>query len=132
MGLDMNAYCIANEAFASDVEFIQGAGRKFCHEELMYWRKNNALHGWMEKLYIAKGGKEEFNCVPVRLTKEDILQLIADIKQGKLKPTSGFFFGSLEYNEQQVDEDLLFCEKALKFYEDEGNKGFSLYYSSWW
>ena len=41
-------------------------------EEIAYWRKHNALHGWMESLYRKKGGTEEFNCIPVELNKTDL------------------------------------------------------------
>lgn len=88
----------------------------------------------MRKLYVSKGGKEEFNCVPVRLTVEDIEQLQKDIETDKLVPTAGFFFGRLVYDEDDKTQDMDFCFKALKMLQeiDLDAKDEVLYYFSWW
>ena len=93
------------------------------------WRKHNALHGWMESLYVANGGNGQFNCVDLELTRVDIDQLEKDILAHNLPGTTGFFFG-LDSREQdwRADDDLLAIRKAkssLAF----GNK---VYYNSWW
>jgi len=44
-------------------------------DEIAYWRKHPNLQGWMEQLWREKGGKGEFNCVDVELTREDLKQL---------------------------------------------------------
>ena len=68
--------------------------------ELHYWRKHPNLHGWMQKLYYEKGGKDEiFNCVPVALTGQDLDRLEADVKDGELPLTAGFFFGESDGSE---------------------------------
>lgn len=59
--------------------------------EIMYFRKFNALQGWMEDLYRSKGGTEEFNCVAVELTGEDLNRLYDDLNNNRLEPRSGFF-----------------------------------------
>ena len=80
MGLDANLYrapkkyedvpfIIPNDSF-SDSEF----------EEFHYWRKFWPLQYWMERLYQKKGGTEEFNCVYLQLTKDDLNQLKKDCK----------------------------------------------------
>ena len=99
-------------------------------EEFMYWRKHNALHSWMENLYRAKGGTaESFNCIPLRLTEEDLLQLIADAKAHKLQSATGFFWGiHYDYNDEIANEDIEFAHKALA----EIDKGYAVYYDSWW
>ena len=66
-------------------------------EELAYWRKHPHLQGFMENLYVEKGGTEEFNCVDVELTLEDIDALEASVKGDELPETGGFFFGDVKH-----------------------------------
>lgn len=94
--------------------------------ELHYWRKHPDLHGWMQALYSEKGGVEEFNCVPVVLTLDDLDQLEADIKARRLPATSGFFFG--ESDGTEFSDDLLFIAKARQAIAE----GKTVYYTSWW
>jgi hypothetical protein len=96
--------------------------------EFQYWRKFNHLHGWMEALYRAKGGKaESFNCVNLRLTPLDIAKLRGDAKG--LTPTQGFFFGSYEdLTPEDVSEVIAFCDKCDAAFKD----GFAIFYDSWW
>lgn len=132
MGLDMYAYSVpANEPVRvpstdPDYEFERNPES----EEIMYWRKNNALHGWMARLAQYREGTEpeDFNCEYLRLTEQDLKNLAADIKAGNLKPTEGFFFGSLVYSEEAKKEDLEFVETALGLIES----GKDIYYWSWW
>ena len=118
MGLDMNAYAVP-------------AGTPYDPEsarEIQYWRKNNALHGWMKRLYESQGGTESFNCIPLQLTAENLKQLRKDIKADKLTPTEGFFFGAQSYDANEKKEDLAFVKLAL-MHIDHGN---DIYYNSWW
>lgn len=132
MGLDMYAFSVpANEPIRvastdPDYEFERNPNS----QETMYWRKNNALHGWMEilaeeQLGISAG---EFNCEYLKLEAEDLLRLIADIEGDKLKPTQGFFFGAQSYSEEEKAEDIGWAREALKLIEG----GLDIYYSSWW
>jgi hypothetical protein len=117
MGLDMYAY-IRNDEEDKPTE-------------IAYWRKHNRLHGWMENLYHEKGGTEEFNCVPVLLTVEDLDRLEKIIECKALPETNGFFFGGdsyEEYEEWYKEDDLKFIKVARQSIED-GNK---VYYDSWW
>jgi len=125
MGLDMYAFSVPASAVKDDFE----VNTEF-KKELQYWRKHNALHSWMENLYQAKGGTaESFNCIPVRLTQEDLLELIEDAKAHKLESASGFFWGgSYDYNDEIANEDIEFAHKALA----EIDKGNAVYYDSWW
>lgn len=131
MGLDMYAYRVHPLAVIDDFSFNrfnEDADFKL-HGEFKYWRKNNALHAWMENLYYEKGGtKESFNCVPLRLTKEDIHRLEDDIRGWRLEPKSGFFWGELYYDEEMRNDDLDFVADALKTIE----AGNAVYYDSWW
>lgn len=130
MGLDMFAFSVpANESIRvastdPDYEFERNPNA----QETMYWRKNNALHGWMERLYEGKGGTDMFNCEYLHLTADDLRQLIADIEGDKLKPTQGFFFGAQSYSEEEKAEDIGWAKEALRLIED----GLDIYYFSWW
>jgi hypothetical protein len=125
MGLDMFAYRTPVK-ISKSVDFqdeIQGE----VTTEIKYWRKHPNLHGWMEKLYYAKGGKRDnFNCAPVELIREDLDELARAIIDGELPETRGFFFG--ESDGSEYNEDLEFVKEAIQAIED----GDKVYYDSWW
>lgn len=132
MGLDQYAYKVEKglipEGVEIDFEIPESEER---NDEDWYWRKNNYLHGWMDALYRAKGGKESFNCVNLKLNKEDLLSLKDAIKNKTLSETAGFFFGGdYDYYGEYggVKNDLKFVREALEAIED----GMDVYYSSWW
>lgn len=73
--------------------------------EVAYWRKANAIHGWI----IRNSGAVD-DCTPIHVSKMDIIQLRDDcqkvLDEGTeeavmeyLPPTSGFFFGGTEVDE---------------------------------
>ena len=121
MGLDQIAL-ITTQSIDKEVDFKvpEDAG------ELHYWRKHPALHGWMQNLYYAKGGKQEFNCVPVKLDATDIDALEAAIRGNELPETVGFFFGTS--SGEELEDDLQFTEKARQAIAD----GYTVLYDSWW
>jgi hypothetical protein len=102
--------------------------------EIAYWRKHPNLQGWMEYLWrskmeeqgATKDGWDDFNCVPVQVTYEDLLSLREDVLDDNLPDTDGFFFGQ-SYPEDK-DDDLAFIEKALEAI----GQDMQIYYSSWW
>lgn len=138
MGLDQYAY-VANKAKQRE-EFYDGAvwdpvagvfvnDKTSEPQEIAYWRKHPNLHGWMQKLYEAKGGSGDFNGDELELTWEDIDMLEHDIKNGHLAHlnTEGFFFGKpadSHYHEQ----DLKFCNDA----KAECFLGRKVFYNSSW
>jgi len=124
MGLDQYAFAIDKEDAIDEFSFT----RKEEVKSFQYWRKNNALHKWMADLYISKGGTEEFNCVPVILTVDDLLELQKCIIEDKLTPASGFFWGTLDYTEEDKKDDLEFVANALLYI----SQGKVVYYNSWW
>jgi hypothetical protein len=97
--------------------------------EICYWRKHNALHGWMENLYESKGGDGEFNCVNLNLTSEDLKELEEDVVDKDLPETKGFFFGedTRECDHQKL-QTLKFLSKAKKAL----NQGHEVEYSAWY
>jgi hypothetical protein len=83
----------------------------------------------MERLYRAKGGtKESFNCVPVRLSMDDLNLLESDILNNRLPETQGFFFGTNPPDEYSREQDMAFISKAKISIAN----GAAVYYDSWW
>jgi hypothetical protein len=134
MGLDMYAYRTKVQLskpvdFADELNAAHEAEGESQMQELAYWRKHPNLHGWMEELYRRKGGTaEDFNCVPVELTLDDLFILEADIKYGKLPDTNGFFFGQSDGSEEEKHADLEFVQNARRAIEE----GDRVFYDSWW
>lgn len=114
MGLDMYAY----------IGDINSDNR----QEIAYWRKFNHLHGWMENLYRERGGTGEFNCVPVKLTNDDLDKLSYDIKHKNLIPREGFFFGEQKLYPEDIKRTKVFIKRARQAL-DEGKE---VHYDSWW
>ena len=114
----------------------------YIEEEVGYWRKANAIHKW----FVDNVQNEVDDCKEYYVSIEDIknlLNLCEEVekdhnKSDELLPTkSGFFFGSLEYDEYYF-EDIKYTINMLKEIikeEEELNKQgiFSEFYyrSSW-
>ena len=111
--------------------------------EFFYWRKHNALHGWMENLHNSRstGGEDrrtpqgyemssdDFNGVAVRLEEKDLDKLEQDVMTFNLPQTAGFFFGADSVgDEDQKEQTLEFIKKARKALAE----GFEVEYNSWW
>ena len=122
MGLDMYAYSRCTQPFEpTDFRWQE------TDEEFHYWRKHPDLHGWMEELYYAKGGRAlEFNTVSVQLDAADLDRLELAIRGERLPETEGFFFG--ESDGSEVIDDLAFVQQARQRLA----QGLTVYYYSWW
>lgn len=133
MGLDMFAYRTSVN-FSKPVDFqdeikMLSETSEDAYTEIAYWRKHPNLHGWMEDLYYKKGGiKESFNCVPVELDIEDLVNLEIAIKEKMLPHTSGFFFGESDADDESVNADLKFVKDA----KEAIFSGDRVFYDSWW
>jgi hypothetical protein len=116
MGLDMMAYSRAKATSKNT-------------RELSAWRKHPNLHGFMEKLWRAKTGntEEQFNCVELELTLEDLELLENAVLMRDLPETHGFFFGG-PADEYYKDQDLAFIAEA----RGDIAGGRKVYYNSWW
>ena len=141
MGLDMYVYAVDGRTVTAEeqvdvrvyhAEYItcdrwtknEDAG--LIGEELFYWRKHPNLHGWMEELYRAKGGRDSsFNGSTVRLDAEDIRALTAAVRHHELPETTGFFFGQ---SGDDISGDLEFIKKAKAALAE----GKVLFYDSSW
>jgi hypothetical protein len=135
MGLDQYAYVAArsnerSEFYESEGEFINGewvVPGKAKPREIAYWRKHPNLHGWMQKLWEAKGGNGDFNGDELELTWEDIDNLEKAVKKRKLPTTGGFFFGNPS-DDYYYDHDLEFIKNARA----ELFLGLKVFYNSSW
>jgi hypothetical protein len=138
MGLDMYAYVgrkgQMTEFYDQDIKYNAESGEWDVPEggipkprELAYWRKHPNLHGWMRKLWEAKGNTGEFNGDELELTRDDIDMLEEDIKAGNLPGTSGFFFGD-PADDYYREQDLDFIRKARA----ELFCGLQVFYNSSW
>lgn len=105
-------------------------------QEIGYWRKFNALHNWfVENVQDGRDECQEAYVSPSKL--EELLNILNEVKDGDiikaeelLPTTSGFFFGSTEYDEwyfENVNESIPIIEKALSYKEDS-----DIYYQSSW
>ena len=97
------------------------------------WRKHPNLQGWMERLFEYKaqslgyeGGANGFNCQPIRLNWQDLLDLESAVLENELPETSGFFFG--ESSPEDKADDLAF----IKIAKEAMNQDMEIYYDSWW
>ena len=131
LGLDMSVYAVSanivrEEDKDKEVDFAPYYEEG--HTEIWYWRKHPNLHGWMENMYQRKGGTEEFNGVPVKLTECDLMRLEKEIKERTLPNTSGFFFGESSDDDDAVEQDLRFVAEARM----QLSLGNMVYYNSSW
>jgi len=95
-------------------------------EEIWYGRKENEIHGWMQRHSGVSAG--DFNRVAFPLTAEILDSFEAALKDGMLVSTTGFFFGGPNAAGlvTEAAKDLLAAaRKALA-------EGQEPYYYSWW
>jgi hypothetical protein len=124
MGLDMYAFTVDAKDVGDAVTDVALGDNAV---ELFYWRKFNALHGWMEQLYRSKKGlRVDFNCTTVRLTNEDLDRL--EREANNLQPVAGFFFGEQTIYPEQLESIADFIAKAREALAG----GKAVYYDSWW
>lgn len=110
--------------------------RKNHVDEVMYWRKENAIHAWFVK--NVQDGKDE--CQESSVSVESLTKLANLCEQAvkeknpDLLPTQGgFFFGSTDYDEYYYQS----LEETSKVIREELNSNSSLgrteyiYQSSW-
>lgn len=133
MGLDMYAFTVSAADAGDNVvdlkRYDDNDNELFPKEEIYYWRKFNALHGWMRDLYFAKGGTyQAFNCNTVRLTATDLTKLVQDVSAGMLKPCEGSFFGPQTIYPEDLESVGKFVGKALAAIAE----GKAVYYDSWY
>lgn len=106
-------------------------------EEIAYWRKANAIHLWMCN-WLNNGN--EINCEPheigiteLRILRDTCERVIQDISLADelLPTTSGFFFGSTEYDEWYI-QDLQETVVAINRVEKRLSPTDVIIYDAWW
>ena len=126
MGLDMYAFIVDADKVGDKVTDVALGDDA---TEICYWRKFNALHGWMESLYRLKyGTKQSFNCTTLRLDARDLDCLEMDTGNNKLVPINGFFFGAQEIYPEDLESVATFVKVARQAIAD----GKAVFYDSWW
>ena len=123
MGLDQYATARRGEAKTDDEGYTYYEDSM----ELACWRKHPNLQGWMEDLYHEKGGEQEFNCVDLQLTLEDLNALEESLDEEALPETAGFFFGG-NADDHYAEADREFIVQARAAIK----QGYTVIYSSWW
>lgn len=115
MGLD--CYVLVKKPTATDANNS---------EEVWYGRKENAIHGWMQR----KSGipADDFNCVSFPLDYAVIDEFENDSLSGKLTSTSGYFFGG----EQEAEAIRQVAHELITNVRESLNRGDKPYYTSWW
>jgi hypothetical protein len=81
--------------------------------EIGYWRKHPNLHGYIVKEFA--GGVDE--CQRIDLSREQLVQLLKAVKEDKLPPTEGFFFGESDGSEKEGDIQVI--EQAIAWLDGE-------------
>ena len=144
MGLDQYAYAIMPHKDNTDFDWVWGGDTVADNVPepvvtIAQWRKHPNLHGWMEQLFVQKadeqgyaghaGGFGEarvFNCQPIRLTWQDLVDLENAVLGDELPETAGFFFG--ESLPEDREDDLAFIKAAREAIKQD----MEVYYDSWW
>ena len=143
MGLDMY---LDKKKFLRDEDreniFITGIGGvnskkvKYITEEVMYWRKANAIHQW----FVDNVQDGDDNCKEYWVSEEKLEELLGIIEKildnrelaEELLPTQGgFFFGGTEYDDYYFDK-LKETKAKLKGVLDNWNDEWDYYYHSSW
>ena len=122
MGLDQYFYKTAQdydqEVEMNDLDMDRA-------EELYYFRKHNALQGFMNNLYTSKGGVDkDFNCCPVNLNMNDLNSLEESVLSKTLPVTKGFFFGSDTAQDDFYQEETMSALNRAKLALSRGYKVF--------
>jgi len=92
-------------------------------EEVLYWRKFNALQGWFEDNY------NQENCGDTDLTEDVIEALLKTIEDKELEPTVGFFYGS---QEPATDEEYAELKEQFENILKQVKEGYKFYYTCWY
>lgn len=106
-------------------------------EEIGYWSKANAIHGWF--VTFVQDGEDDQRLAPVslddlRALRDTITTVLADPDQAPvLLPTQdGFFFGSTDYNDgyfADLRETVTLLDRVLT---QADRDRFTYLYHAWW
>ena len=144
MGLDMclyrRSYVFNRRQPSTEKEMILGievipSNVKYIIEEVAYWRKANAIHGWfVDNVQDSKDDCHEYDVS--REQVETLVQICKTLKEypdtakDYLPPLAGFFFGSVEIDDgywRDIDDTIEQLEQVLSQYSDD-----NFFYTSSW
>jgi hypothetical protein len=106
-------------------------------EEMIYWRKANAIHNW----FVENCQEGVDNCQEVYVSREQLEELVSICEQvvktkdtSLLETKSGFFFGGTEYDEYYFDECKRTAKTIRSILAEESPKGWrgEFYYEASW
>lgn len=114
---------------------------KVCYvtENLMYWRKVNAIHAWFIRNCTSDGTTDD--CSPISVSAEHLKELlkachevIADPTKAKelLPPQEGFFFGNTEEDKYYFDELKRTVVELEKLFENPTSECAEYEYNASW
>ena len=133
MGLDQYAYRVKKYNVIDDFRFKQGrllsdgVTDEFGNDlGFDYWRKFFPFNSWAYKLYVKKGGKGEFNCVNIKLDKEDLDELYM-LAQTDEFYQNGYYGDANKERKLEYDRLMKFIENAKTAISE----GDAIYYSNW-
>ena len=137
MGLDM--YLERKLKFdANGREYTKEELHENPSEEVAYWRKANQIRQW----FVTNCDYDpDADCEYFRVTKEQLEQLVADCKEvlahhnraEEILPTSsGFFFGSTDYDEYYFDDLVATIEQVTRVIEETDWENEIIEYFEWW
>jgi hypothetical protein len=110
----------------------------YIEERVGQWRKANQIHSWFVK--NVQNGEDD--CGEYHVSKKQLEQLLSECKEVKKKPemskkvlptTSGFFFGSTDYDEwyrEDINSTIKIIQSVLKEIKDDDNA--EIFYQSSW
>jgi len=143
MGLDMYLSGKKYYGYGAPVQNDDGFEIEEIHIKLGYWRKHNALHGYIVENFGPKDddGKAIDNCEDIELNVENIGKIIEAVKNDDMTPTTGFFFGKAydrhskdpeeaKWGQDQYEEDLATFGKAIAYLALSGQPEHKCYYRS--
>jgi hypothetical protein len=131
MGLDMYLFKLKREALKNPTYNMDNDA-----DEVMYWRKANAIHYWFTEGY-PNDNLEYLECEMDKLQvlkeqcEQDIKNRDDDSYSPKLQTASGFFWGSLEYDDWHYDQLQKTIDK-IKELEEEHKEGDEYFYYAWY
>ena len=129
----------------NDIPVLNEEGGKDYHwEDVAYWRKANEIHRWFLDYCNLDG---DFNCEYAEIGKDGLEELVETCKlvlgrKGKVDakrvaeqnlPTqSGFFFGSVDYDDWYYEDLESTIEQVEKILETTDWDNEIVVYSCWW
>lgn len=105
-------------------------------EEIMYWRKANHIHKW----FVDHCADGEDDCQEIYVDKDDLSELVHSciivlnnhaLREELLPTTSGFFFGSTDYDEHYYGSLMHLVDTLEPELKEDSDPSHYIYRASW-